>query len=142
MSVQKNIHGPIWPLGFIAVPTPGTPVNIMNLVDPNNTIWNPNQPTPPSTSAVPVSEYAARAAYIWVQAVKTGSPWTITTGNIYVCMTSGGKADPGGVIAVCFPGNFLQLPGVAAVKNVFNPYEIFLDADVAGEGAIVNLGIF
>jgi hypothetical protein len=34
-GIQKNRFGPFWPLGSIVVVTPGTPVNMMSLVDPS-----------------------------------------------------------------------------------------------------------
>jgi hypothetical protein len=142
-SVQKTKEGPIWVLGTIAVPTPGTPVNIMSLVDPTNI----NDPASPTPGTVGADEYTRRCQQITLQAYKaTTHGLVVNAGNIYVCVKgvqgAGNRDDYGSIIAVLTPGQTFSLGSSAQVKNVFSPYAFFLDADVAADAAQVSLYIF
>lgn len=139
-SIQKNPYGPIWPLGFIAVPTPGTPVNLMSLVDPAF-INSPEIPTSQLSQ-----EYSVRAHEIVFSAYKPG-PSTgliLNTGNVYILMPpappgSGNNVDYGSMLPPLAPGQTLFLSAAALNFNVWSPYEYFVDADNAGDGVLVTL---
>lgn len=140
-TVEKNPQGPVWVLGNIAVPTPGTPVSIMSLVDPSS-VNDPNNPTS-STS----NEYAPRAYQIIFQAGKVSG---INTGNTYIIKRgagagTGNKADLGVVIATLPIGSttsgFPQFTLTSAPmnRNTFNPYDFLIDADTAADAVQVTL---
>lgn len=147
-SVGKDKHGPIWVLGNIAVGTPGTPVNIMSLVD-SASINAPESPVPGTTGA---DEYAIRAYEILFQACKAGATHgtALNTGNIYICKRgngtgTGNRDDTGAIIATIsqgasgiFPPIF-RLTAAALNRNVFSPYEFYIDADNAADGCQVTL---
>jgi hypothetical protein len=143
-SVLKDRQGPDWPLGYINVPTPGTPVNIMSVVDPSN-LNDPDTPTPGTPGA---DEYTVRCNVIAVQGYKfVGPGWALNSGNIYVVRApnsggSGGINDSGVLVWVVAPGSYAQIPVSALVRNANNPYRYFIDADTAGDGANVVLWIF
>jgi hypothetical protein len=148
-SVQFNIHGPTWPLGWIGVPVPGNPVRITSLVDPQN-FWAPETYSGPDGRVPPEgvrTEYTLRFSQITFQGFKFGAPTVPNTGNIYVMLAGsrggdGTKADSGSVVQVIPPGAYGQLPTIALVKNVLNPYWFWLDADNAGDGAFVVGWVF
>lgn len=147
-SVQKDRQGPVWPLGNIAVATPGTPVNIMSLVDSGN-VNDPGAAT--STTS---DEYAPRANAILFQACKAGGSHglAINTGLIYILKKgagsgTGNRDDLGSIIAAIpigaattFPLSFL-LQASPLNRNVLNPYEYFIDAENAADGCQVTLFI-
>ena len=142
-SVQKDYQGPDWPLGAIAVATPGTPVNIMSLVDSGNVAAPQTATSYSATSAVP--EYTVRAQKIIFQAVKAGASHGLAnnTGNIYICRKgvqgAGNRDDYGSIIATIAPGATFVLEAAALDRNVFNPYRYSIDADNAADGALVTL---
>jgi hypothetical protein len=139
-SINKDRQGPDWPLGFIAVVTPGTPVEVMSLVDPAP---EPNEPET-ATSATS-DEYTVRAQQILFQAYKPGASHGMqnNTGNIYIVRDaaggSGNRDDTGGIVAVLTPGQTLTLASAPLNRNVFSPYRYRIDADNAGDGALVTL---
>lgn len=147
-SVAKDRSGPIWVLGNIAVPTPGTPVSIMSLVDSTN-VNSPN-----SATSATSDEYTPRAQRIIFQACKAGASHgtAINTGNIYICKKgngggSGNRDDTGAIIATIpigtsttFPLSFV-LEAAALNRNTFSPYEFYIDADNANDGCQVTLVI-
>ena len=141
-SVEKNPQGPWWPVGVIAVPTPGTPVSIMSLVDPSSL----QAPKTPTTYGGQVQEYTPRCQQIIFTGVKAGAgPPRLTnnTGNVYIVVKptagAGGVADVGNIVIPIFPGQTFILASAALNMDVFSPYEIFLDADTANDGALVTL---
>jgi len=151
-TVDKNKQGPIWPLGNIVVGTPGTPVNIMSLVDP--TLANdPNTANVPGAPATGADEYAVRCYGILIQPMKAGASHgtQINAGNIYVIKRgtgagTGNRDDLGVIIATLSQGAaatpVLPWAGLEAAplnRNVFNPYDILIDADNAADGAQVTL---
>ena len=136
-SVHKNPYGPFWPLGSIA-PTPGTPLNMMSNVDPTLV-------DAPETATGPTSkEYSVRAQQIIIQGVKpnAGTGVTNNTGNIYVILKGGGSnnhQDYGAIAFVVGAGLTLSIGSAALNRNVFSPYELYIDCDTAGDAAQVTL---
>jgi hypothetical protein len=139
-SVQLDRLGPDWPIGLIKVTTPGTPVSIMSLVDPNG--YND-----PSTATLPQSnEYTPAAQQIFFSGYKAGASHGMVqnTGNVYIVRKgvgsgTGNRDDTGSIVHVLAPGETWYLASAATNLDVFSPYRYYLDADVAGEGALVTL---
>jgi len=138
-SIQRDVHGPDWPLGFIGVSIPGTPVNFMSVVDPTNT----NAPqTPTNTTNYPTT---VRAEEIMVQAFKpAASGAQFNAGNIYIVRRgagggSGNRDDTGSIVATLVPGQTLFFTAAAVNVNVWNPYRYSVDADNPGDGAFITL---
>lgn len=145
-SIQKDFNGPDWPLGLILCATPGTPVNIMSLVDPNS-VDAPQTPTPGTPGA---NEYTQRAYRINFQPCKAGASHglAVNTGNIYIVRKgipgqgSGNRDDTGSIIAVLPTAATLPIFSLEAAplnRDVFSPYRYFIDADNAGDGCLVTL---
>lgn len=140
-SVQQDVNGPDWPLGFIAVATPGVPVGIMSLVDPTS-VNDPASPTAPTSA-----EYTRRAYQIQFQGFKPGGSKggsIMNAGFIYVVRRpvgagSGGHGDTGCIVAIVGPGDTYFLDAAPTNRNVWSPYRYLLDADNAGDGAQVTL---
>ena|SRR2546430_6969142 len=146
-SIHIDPRGPDWPLGFIGVVTPGTPVGIMSVVDPNG-VNDPSVPVPPATGSVPALTqlYSPRAQQIIFMAYKTpaGSGPVLNTGNIFICRKavgsgSGNRNDTGVILMILTPGQVWVLAGAAGNFDTFSPYRYFIDANNAGDGAIVVL---
>lgn len=141
-SVQQDRSGPDWPLGFISVATPGTPVGMMSLVDPTG-VNDPASPTPGTSGA---DEYTARAQQIMIQGMKPGASHGTAnnTGNIYIVRKgqgagAGNRDDTGAIVATIAPGQTLFLASAPLNRNVWSPYRYSIDADNAGDGAFVTL---
>ncbi len=137
-TIQKDIHGPDWPIGFINVTTPGTPVGFMINVDPN--AYN----APETPTGAFSYEYTIRAEEIMVQAYKPAAHGTQnTTGNIYIVRRGvaggGNRDDTGSIVATLVPGQTLFFTAAAVNRNVWNPYRYFVDADNSGDGAFITL---
>ena len=147
-SICQNPRGPFWPLGFIACATPGTKVNFMSLVDPNN-YNNPNTRVTPSSSANPgltYAEYTVTAQQIYVQGVKPGAShgWQNNTGNAYVLVApqgsgAGNRDDTGVLVVSVAPGVLTPIVSAPLNLNTFSPYMLWMDADNAGDGLNVVL---
>lgn len=149
-SIMKDRQGPDWPLGIIAVVTPGTPVSIMSLVDPTN--LNAPGTAVPAASAnntgAPTggNEYTERAQQIIFQAYKVSGSAGLAanTGNIYIVRAgagggTGNRSDFGAIVACLTPGQTLILVGAAQNRDVFSPYRYRIDADNAGDSCLVTL---
>lgn len=151
-SVQLDIYGPDWPLGFIKVVTPGTPVNIMSLVDASS-VNAPNTLDPSVPAVAGQYEYSPSVYQIQFQALKPGASHgtQVNAGNVYIVRQgvgsgSGNRDDSGAIIATLTPGtttattiyNFVTAP---SNKNTFSPYRYYIDADNANDGAYVTLFI-
>jgi hypothetical protein len=138
-SVMQDKQGPIWPLGQIVVTSPGTPVNIMSLVDSTNR--DAPETVNPSATGVPGAEYTNRAQQILFQAFK-GSPAVNNTGNIYIIKKGGtgtlNRSDTGAIVVILAPGQTFSLGSAALNRSVFNLYEYFIDADNANDCAQVT----
>lgn len=140
-SIQLDIQGPDWPLGSIVVTAPGTPVNIMKLVDSTNS----QAPQTPVSDVNP-RQYTPRCQQIIFQGFKTnaGTGLVVNTGNIYIVRTgvgagTGNRADMGSIVAVIAPGQSFVLASAPINGNVYNPYRYFIDADNANDAAQVTL---
>jgi hypothetical protein len=144
-GVSKNPHGPFWPLGNIVNVTPGTPVNMMILVD--TTLKGDPGVGTGSTTAVP--EYTVRANQIIVQGMKSagGNGLTDNTGNIYVLQKSSAspgtnnRSDLGCIILTVKPGLTGVIASAPMNRNTLDPYLLWIDADNAADGAQVTLVI-
>lgn len=150
-SVHQDKQGPIWPLGNVIVAVAGTPVRITSLVDsaaanaPETAVGGPTV----SGSGGVGDEYTTRAQQIIFQGVKAGAAPPALTNNaglIYILKRAaaggtGNKTDLGTVIAVIAPGGTFTLGSAALNRNVFNPYEYFVDADTSGDACQVTLVI-
>ena len=140
LSVLKNRSAPVWPLGFIGVVTPGVPVSIMSLVDPSNN-------NAPGTATGPnVDEYPWTAIAISFQCYKPGAGnngMVPCTGPVYLLTNpssggSGNRSDSGCMLKVFQPtGDYAYPTGVSGL--VFSPYNLFIDADNAGDGVLALL---
>ena len=139
-TVLQDNQGPDWPLGNIVVVTPGTPVNIMSLVDPGNT----NAPETATTTSS--KEYTPLCQQIQFQAFNGGGSTRLTpnTGNIYIVRKNvgagtGGTTDLGIIVAVLAPGQTYFMASSARNRDTFSPYRYYIDADSASDGAQVTL---
>lgn len=141
-TVMQDPQGPIWPLGNIVVPTPGTYVSIMSLVDA--AFANaPETPTPGTTGA---GEYTRRAMTVVFQGFKAGAAppkLAANSGVVYVVRKpisgSGAPNDVGVVIAAIRASDPpFVLPFSALDRNTYNLYEFYIDADTANDGAQVT----
>jgi hypothetical protein len=141
-SVEIDEYGPDWPLGLIAVVTPGTPVSIMSLVDPS-AVNAPNNPTPTGTDTE--FEYSPSVQQIAFLAVKAGASHGTqnNTGNIYIVRKgvqgAGNRDDYGAMVWALGPGQNLFLSSAPLERNVFSPYRYYIDADNAGDSCLVTL---
>jgi len=147
-TVMVNPHGPIWPLGLIVVAAAGTPVSIMSLVDSAGT----NDPNAVVSPTSPGAEYSPRAYEIIFQACKAGASHgtQLNTGNIYIIKRgkvagSGNRDDLGVIIATISQGSSGVYPPVFRItaapmdRNVFSPYDLYIDADNANDACQVTL---
>src|SRR6266478_619440 len=106
-SINRDKQGPDWPLGFISIVTPGTPVGIMSLVD--STLANDPGKLVPGT--VGADEYSVRAQQIMFQGLKPGVAHGMqnNTGNVYIVRKAvspgtGNRDDQGAIVFVLQPG--------------------------------------
>jgi hypothetical protein len=145
-SVNRDREGPDWPLGLIVVATPGTPVGIMSLVDPNN-YNDPSTVSSGSESSTNNAEYTVRAQQIIFQGYKAGASHGLqnNTGNIYIVRKpiqgsgSGYNQDYGSIVAVIAAGQSFVLASAPMDRNVFSPYRYLIDADNASDACLVTL---
>lgn len=140
-SILKDIHGPDWPLGFVAVAAAGTPVGLMSVVDPNS--YN----APQTATGPNVGEYTVRAQQIIFQAIKpSGASWANNTGNVFIVRKSGtgsqNRSDTGVLVKMLVPGETFYLASAPQVTDVFGPYRYYIDADNNGDGVAATLLIF
>lgn len=140
-SVQRDVSGPDWPLGFIKVVTPGTVVGLMSLVDPAGV----NDPASPSSLAG-AAEYTVRAYQIQLQGYKPNGSGGMIYNNGFVYLIrkpagggSGDRNDTGSIVGVIAPGQSYFFDAAPINRNVWSPYRYFLDADNADDGALATL---
>ena len=139
-SVYQSRTGTVWPLGYIAVPTPGTPVCIMHNVDASNN----NAPGTASNSST--SEYATVVRALAIQGYHPGANnngMVANVGNIYLMMRpvgsgTGNRSDTGAMLKVIPPGQDLFFPIDPTGQSAHDPYSYFLDGDNSTEGALVT----
>lgn len=141
-SIQKNPNGPLWPLGFISVATPGTPANFMSVVDPTNVN------APDSATSATATEYTPRCQEFIIVAQKPGASHgtQLNTGNVYICVPgtgtgTGNRDDTGSIIIPLVPGAVFFLSSAFINMNVWSPYKLLVDADNAGDGVLVTMVI-
>lgn len=136
---------PFWPIGFVKVANNGTPVCIMNNVDPSNN----NSPTASPSPSSPGPEYSVRCVNIEVQGFKPGANnngMVQNSNNVYLIYGPGNGAGPGNrsdsgqIIKVIAPGadEFVQATDYTG-DTQFSPYYFFLDCDTNGDGGQVTL---
>lgn len=136
-SVQKKPYGPTWPLGMITVASPSTPVRVTSLVDSGN------NNAPETTSSTSSQEYSPNVQQLIFYAVKPGAAHGTQSnvGNIYILEHgvggAGDRDDYGVMVATLGPGQSFVLGGAAANRNTFSPYAYWVDADNAGDSALV-----
>jgi hypothetical protein len=140
-SVSKDVQGPLWPMGGIVSVTPGTPVQITSLVDAAKV-------NAPSSSGVGGLEYSPVCWSIIFVPGKPGVSHGVqaNTGNIYILVHgvqgAGNRDDYGSMIMVLRPTDApFVLTSSSTNRQTFSPYKLFIDADNAGDGAIVTLVI-
>jgi hypothetical protein len=143
-SKQQLRGQPVAPIGFVPVPSPGTPVSLMSVLDPSNN----NAPTtatgPQTTPYGSRLEYPTSCRGIAFQGYKqggNGSP-VFNAGAVYIMVAaagggSGNNIDMGAMIKVLQPGQDFFYPPPDANLDRFSPYYLYLDADNAGDGALV-----
>lgn len=123
MTVAKNRFGGPWPLGFIAVTVPGTPVCINSLVDPSGIF----------TSTSTTTEYSDAVAKIEFTAPATNA------GPIYIVTKGGSKSDTGSILATLTPGSpTYVVPSVPNNMNTLGIEQYYVDADNPNDGAQVT----
>lgn len=140
-SIMQDRQGPDWPLGFIKVATPGTPVGIMSVVDPNN-YNDPGAAT--STHSDEYTPRAQRLMFMGYQPESSGAAYIPNMGNVYIVRKptsagSGGKADSGVLVKILAPAETWEIDAAALNRNTFSPYRYSIDADNANDGAMVTL---
>lgn len=146
ISTFLDFFGVDWPLGFVAVAAIGTPVNIMNNVDPTNkwaggTVANSN-----------TGEYAVTCHKVLIQGYQPGANnngMVPNSGNVYIMRTlgpsnsnSGGpsnRADSGAMVFVLPPAGQVILPADEFQGPTISPYRYSLDADNNNDGGLVTL---
>lgn len=148
-SVMKDFRGPDFPLGLITVAVPGTPVAITSLIDPSG-VNNPNNPIPTAGGVTPAGavSFDITAQQIIFQGVKPGAAHGVqnNTGNVYIVRKpqgtgSGNRDDFGAMVFVLAAGQTIVLAAPAPLMNIFSPYRYLIDADNAGDGALITLVI-
>src|SRR5947209_8697369 len=102
----------------------------MSVVDASS-VNAPETATPGTAGA---DEYTVVAQQIIIRAVKSINPYVPNTGAIYLIQApagsgTGNKTDSGVMVAVILPGETFVLSPATQVRNMFNPYEYFIDAD-------------
>ena len=139
-TVLIDPQGPDWPLGFIKVVTPGTPVGIMSLVDSTG-VNDPNTQTVAGSN-----EYTVTCQQIWFYGYKTGATpprVAANTGFVYIvrkpASPTGNTADLGVIVKILAPGESFYIASSALNRDVFSPYRYYIDADNANDGAFVTL---
>lgn len=140
LSIERAYTGPVWALGFIGVPTAGTPVNIMSRVDANN-VNNPNTVTSNNTALQTEYTRACRAiAFQGYQPGANNNGMVVNTGNVYILVApaggSGNRSDSGAIVKVLPPGGDYVLSAITpGFNDMFSPYQIWLDVDNNNDGA-------
>lgn len=150
-STMQDPFGCDWPLGYVNVPTGGTPVNIMVNVDPNNN----NAPGVGSGqwgSGVQRAEFTPTCHKVVFQGVKPNAGnngMVANNGNVYILRAlgpanqnaggAGNRTDPGAMVFVLGPGGVVTLPAQEIDGPTISPYRYVIDVDNNNEGALVTL---
>lgn len=144
LSVQKSGGGPVWPLGCIIVATPGTPICVMSLIDPNNL----NAPGAQVSGPFPASakEWTYNFRGIGIQgyhAAANNNGMVANNGQVYLLSPPsnnggpGNRSDSGSMIKIIGPGVDFFYPSPSPGVDFISPYNLFIDADTAGDGALI-----
>jgi hypothetical protein len=109
----------------------------MSLVDPTGV----NDPE--ASNRTGGAEYTQRCQQIMFQGYKPGAAHGMqnNTGLVYIVRRSGTRDDPGAIVAVLGVGQTIFLASAPVNVNIFSPYRYAIDADNAGDGALVTLFI-
>jgi hypothetical protein len=143
-SILQDRSGSNWPLGFVEVVTPGVPVRLTVNVDPNN---NDAPETPTAPGGVAGMRPTPTCNQIILHGYKPtgqgGHGLIPNTGRVYILRKptaagSGNYDDMGVIVGVIEPGGgaYSLPPSGGMPLTSLSPYQFYLDADVAGEGAI------
>lgn len=148
LSTFQDPFGIDWPLGFVAVPTIGTPVNIMHNVDANN------NNAPGTTANTNTAEYTPTCRKIVFQGVKPGSAnngMVANAGQIYILRSvgpgssnnnSGGPAnrtDSGAMLYVLASNQSVTIPLDEQDHGTISPYRYSIDGDNNNDGCLITL---
>jgi hypothetical protein len=109
----------ICPLGFIAVPTPSTPVRLTS-----NIGIQTQQPgiLTPTTHLEQITFLAP----------------TSNVGKVYLVKNGYTRTDPMGVMDILLPGERVSIPDGYARSPGLNPDDVYVDADNAGDGVVAR----
>jgi len=147
-SKMTGYSGPFVPFGLIVVAAAGTPVRMSSLIDPsaNNApeTFSPAASANNTGAAVPSNEYTVTFQQIMIQGFKAGAGGNglvANTGNIYVTLKGNGgglgnRTDYGAMVVCVASGATAFLASAPVNCNVFSPYQLFIDADNAGDSAL------
>jgi hypothetical protein len=146
LSVHSRPTGAVWPLGAIVVPTPGTPVCIMSLVDANN---NNSPEVYNGPGGTPSMAYVPACHQLLLQGVHPGANnngMVMNTGPAYLMVKpatggSGNRTDSGAMMFVLWPGSPGEVVAIALDRDSINPYQFFIDVDNANDGVLASLVI-
>jgi hypothetical protein len=146
--IQERGAAPDWPLGFVAVPTIGMPVNIMANVDPNNN----NAPSTPTGPGTPVQgiEYTPschKITFTGYQPAANNNGFVPNKGQVYILRMPvsgnfggpGNRSDPGVILYILQSGGSVTIQTDEAATYYVSPYRYGIDADYNGDGALVTL---
>lgn len=143
-SVLMDQRGVDWPLGYVNVPTAGSPVNIMVNVDANNN-QSPQGANASSTGSWPYAPTFQQMQFQGYKPAANNNGMIANTGNVYILRANaatgnntGNKTDYGVYVSVLAPGQTLFLASGATVNDVWNPYRYALDVDNNNEGALIT----
>ena len=95
-------------------------------------------------AAVATNEFTMRCQQIVIQGVKSnaGTGVVNNTGNVYVMLKGNGtsnRTDFGAMVLIVAPGATAVIASAPFDVNVFNPHKFFLDADTAGDSALITM---
>jgi hypothetical protein len=136
-SVFQDPFGIDWPLGYLNVASPGTPVGVMSLVDTNN------NNAPETFTKAGCAEYTPRCHRVRFSGFHpTANGMVMNSGFVYILRSSGvpgNRSDSGAMVQVLLPGGTVDIPAAETEGATISPYRYQIDADNAGEGAQVVL---
>ena len=147
LSVQKLRGAAVTSLGYVNVPTPGTPVALSVNIDANNSNA-PGTAFPPSAAgpAGTQTEYSPSFRGYTIWGYKPGAAnngMIVNTGNVYLLTApaangSGNRTDSGSIIAIIAAGNRYDFFPDGTGRSALTPYSLFLDSDNANDGGLVT----
>jgi hypothetical protein len=143
LSIQKA-RGSAVSLGFVNVPTIGTPVPLSTNIDSNNSNSPGNVSAPPPQFPGTQTESSPSFRAFHIQGFKPGANnngMVVNSGNVYLLMAAAGgagnRSDSGSIIAVIAPGADYFFPPDGSGNTRFSPYYLYLDADSNNDGGLV-----